>query len=468
MALDFFALATRMSATWRAVVWGLAASGMILPLPALADPETTPMTLEEPPAGYHLSISGATDAPRLRWLDPDAPRAQGEVTLGRTWRDEFCGLSLQATLAVEPEVSATGRRDGQALRPDGTQAWCHVGNWRWSLGWEERNWGPGEFRGESRASPLLRVESLLLGKNARPVPAMGVRRVEMKPSPWPVLKWLGPWQFEAFLGRMERDRQDVTHPLFFGARLVVQPRPWLTLGAARTAQFCGKQDGVSRSCNFGTFKDLLLGNDNPGIDATPESEPGNQMAGFDFRVVSPWRALPFALDGQLVGEDESHYWPTKLIAQFGAETFGEVRGAPWVARVEYVNTACSWTREAPRFGCAYRQGLFDTEGYRHRGRVMGHGLEHDADVWSAALATAIPGKGEWRLAAAKGRIVRGTADDEGFLSSAAADLQAVTLAWSGGQSPRWSAAAGWLDLQRDDGGIVDDGAYARLGVSWNW
>ena len=42
------------------------------------------------------------------------------------------------------------------------------------------------------------------------------------------------------------------------------------------------------------------------------------------------------------------------------------------------------------------------------------------------------------------------------------------FAWSGGQSPRWSAAAGWLDLQRDDGGIVDDGAYARVSVDWKW
>lgn len=468
MALDFFFFTTGKSAGRSAALGALLAGGMILPLRALADPGPASLVIEEPPAGYHLSLDAASDAPRLRWLDPDAPRARGEVTLGRTWRDEFCGLSLVATLAIEPEVSATGRRDGQAVRPDGTQAWCHVGNWRWSLGWEERNWGPGEFREPSRASPLLQVESLLLGKNARPVPAMGVRRVEMKPSPWPVLKWLGPWQFEAFLGRMEGDRRDVTHPLFFGARLVVQPRPWLTLGAARTAQFCGKQDGVSRSCNFGTFKDLLLGNDNVGIDATPESEPGNQMAGFDLRIVSPWRGLPFAFDGQLIGEDESGYWPTKLIAQFGAETFGEVRGAPWVARVEYVNTACSWTRDTPRFGCAYRQGSFDTEGYRYRGRVMGHGLEQDADVWSVALAAAVPGRGDWRLQAAKGRIVRGVTDTGGFYSPTSADLQAVTLAWTGGQSPRWSAAAGWLDLQREDGGVVDDGAYARLGVSWDW
>ena len=41
--------------------------------------------------------------------------------------------------------------------------------------------------------------------------------------------------------------------------------------------------------------DLLVGRDNPGDSQTAAAEPGNQMAGYDFRLRSPWAAAPVAM-----------------------------------------------------------------------------------------------------------------------------------------------------------------------------
>ena len=91
----------------------------------------------------------------------------------------------------------------------------------------------------------------------------------------------------------------------------------IELGFSRTAQFCGEQ----LECNLSVFGNMLAGNDNVGIDATAENEPGNQMAGFDMRWNSPIGNWPYAIYSQYIGEDESSYLPAKYLAQFGVEVW---------------------------------------------------------------------------------------------------------------------------------------------------
>ena len=98
-----------------------------------------------------------------------------------------------------------------------------------------------------------------------------------------------------------------------------KPRPWLEFGLTRTAQWCGGD----RPCDWDTFVDMVLGNDNQVEGGgRVEDQPGNQMAGYDMRLRSPWRALPLAFYTQWIGEDEAGGLPSKFIGQFGLESWG--------------------------------------------------------------------------------------------------------------------------------------------------
>src|SRR5262249_15217506 len=154
----------------------------------------------------------------------------------------------------------------------------------------------------------------------------------------------------------------------------------MELGFSRTAQFCGEQ----LVCDTDSFFNMLAGNDNVGIDATPENEPGNQMAGFDLRWASPIGNLPYAIYSQMIGEDESSYLPAQDIAQHGVEIWRPFAdGAVLQGFVEYATTTCSAsTSRGPYYNCAYNQGRFNGAGYRYRGRVIGYTTDRDAENYA--------------------------------------------------------------------------------------
>jgi hypothetical protein len=355
--------------------------------------------------------ASAGDAGRLR--DFAAPlRETGE--LGLTWSSAASpGGRWASELSVAVVADAA---DGQDLRLDNSHVTVQLGNWLLGANTLDRYWGPG------------RDSSLILSNNARPIPALVLERATATPFESRWLSWLGPWRFTALLGRMESERQDVDEPMFLGIRASIQPKPWLEVGAQRTAQFCGR----GRPCSARTLVDLLLGNDNRSIDATEESEPGNQMAGIDVRIRSPWRAVPVAVYGQMIGEDESSYWPVKLLSQFGIETWHSKQpGASWRGYLEYSDTTCSSNRTTPRFGCAYRQGIFNAEGYRFRGKVIGHTADGDSEMWAAGLSLRDPRQDLWSLQLRSGDINRALVQPFHSVSVQPADYESASLRWQG-------------------------------------
>src|SRR6185369_2005215 len=127
------------------------------------------------------------------------------------------------------------------------------------------------------------------------------------------------------------------------------------------------------------------------------NEPGNQMAGFDVRWNSPLGNLPYAVYAQYIGEDESSYLPAKFLDQLGAEvwhTTGD--GGLLQGFAEYSSTTCSAnTSRGPYYNCAYTQGRFQVEGYRYRGRVIGHTTDSDAETYSVGAIYSAPRGGVW-------------------------------------------------------------------------
>lgn len=346
------------------------------------------------------------------WRDFGTP-AREDAELGA--RAGYDGGRFAARVALRGVADPA---DGQEVRADGSHATVALGNWLVSAQTLERWWGPGH------------QGSLILSNNARPMPTLLVERAEARSFENGWLSWLGPWRFTFGVGRMEGDRADIDAPLFMSWRVVVMPFRDIELGFSRTAQFCGEQ----LECNLDTFGNMLAGNDNVGIDATAENEPGNQMAGFDIRWNSPIGNWPYAIYSQMIGEDESSYLPAKYLSQFGVEAWKPLAsGAILQGHAEYSTTTCSaHTNRGPYYNCAYNQGRFDVEGYRYRGRVIGYTADRDAENYALGATYTHTDGSLWSAVARRSRFNRDAAGDvNNSVATVPTDYAALGLGWNG-------------------------------------
>jgi len=350
--------------------------------------------------------------PGLLRDDSTLGRENGELTtVGGASTDRY-GITLAATGVVDAS-------DGQDIRFDGSDVTVRWGNWLFSANQMDRWWGPG------------RDGSLILSTNARPMPAVSLDRFRSLPVNFPVLRWLGPWRFSGFLGLGEQHRPDVDQPAFMGMRLSFKPAPIFEFGMSRTAQFCGKD----RVCGLKTFGRVLIGQDNAGRRGLndPGAEPGNQMAGFDVRIVSPFKRLPLALYGQEIGEDNSSTGiPERYLGLFGAETWFLLdSGSTFRARIEYANNSCKWYNPSVEPNCAYRQTIFFA-GYRYRGRNIGHTADGDSETTSVTIALTRPDGDRWATRVRRGRLdPHGAPDIYNPVSLGRSSFHSVEVSWEG-------------------------------------
>ena len=201
----------------------------------------------------------------------DTPREDAELGISVSWTGKRFTMNLSATAVDSP-------KDTKEYRADGSVIGVGLGNFTLAISAMDRWWGPG-WDG-----------SLILSNNARPIPALVIDRNLTKPFKSKLLRWIGPWDLSLIFGEMESDRV-IPNAKFFGMRVNLRPIPSLEIGLSRTAQWCG--DG--RPCDLETFKILLLGKDNRGdAGTTLANEPGNQLAGFDFRWSNHWFGTPMA------------------------------------------------------------------------------------------------------------------------------------------------------------------------------
>lgn len=310
--------------------------------------------------GAGVRVSGAHEPSTLRRF-ADSPREEGEVALRAGWLGDHAAINFQGAFVTHPD-------DGKRFRPDGSYIGVNVGNFMISAGYFERWWGPG-WDG-----------SLILSTNARPIPSLTLERNYSDPFQSRLLSWIGPWRASIAVG--EAESHDVALPKvrFLAARVTFKPRPWVEFGLSRTAQWCGGD----RPCDLGTFTDMLLGRDNEVENGSATlDQPGNQMAGYDMRLRSPWRKLPVAFYTQLIGEDEAGGLPSKFLGLVGLETWGSSGWGGWTVRTEYADSTCNFSRENPQYDCAYRNSIYP-QGYAYRGRIIGHSMDNDSRMYSVA------------------------------------------------------------------------------------
>jgi hypothetical protein len=359
--------------------------------------------------GIHFDTlrASAGQASVLRDFDT-AGREDGELTvgiakLGRGWAAE-----LRGTIAIAPS-------DDKKVRLDGSHVTARWGNWFLSANVMDRWWGPGN------------VSSLILSNNARPIPSLVLDRATSTAFRWRPLRWLGPWRATALLGRMESGRADVQNPLFLGMRASFRPVRMIEIGLSRTAQFCGE----GRTCDLQTFADVLGFNDTAGVTVSPERQPGNQLAGWDVRIASPWPVLPLAVYKQDIGEDRIDFKPTDRLYLYGAESWHLfANGASLRGYVEYSDATCAAEGGNPVFNCAYSNNIFFADGYRYRGRAIGHTTDADAQLRAAGVRWASSTGTELSLDFRNAALNRDPGPDpNNGVSIGPADYESAAIGW---------------------------------------
>ncbi len=317
------------------------------------------MDIDAVAVGFGLA---ASLEPRFIRTFENTPRDEGEITARLSWLGDRFAVNLSATAAANPF-------DGDEFRPDGTYIGVALGNWMLTAGWQERWWGPS------------RDGSLILSTNARPAPGITIQRNVSAPFESKWLSWIGPWTLTSFMSELD-DERVINDAWLFGIRGSFRPpKTGLEIGISRTAQWCGDD----RPCSFSTFGDLLVGNDNRGVNVSPEDEPGNQLGGFDIRWTLP-RKIPIALYMQWIGEDSRGGggaiggWTRQL----GAEHWGMIGALSHRTHVEVTDALAreggfGFSDTIPNF--SHNHAIYRT-GYRYQGRSIGHPADGDSLSYS--------------------------------------------------------------------------------------
>ncbi|VAX06719.1 hypothetical protein MNBD_ALPHA03-1019 [hydrothermal vent metagenome] len=285
-------------------------------------------------------------------------------------------LDMGATLEYNNDSGTTihiqgGYRKGNGedyVYLDGSYLSQDIGNWSAYAGAFDRWWGPG------------RESTLLLSNNARPMPSVGLRRIEPKAFKTKWLSWMGPWQWDMFVARMEKERF-VPNALIAGMRLSFEPVKNFEVGLSRTLQLCG--DG--RPCGFSTWANALISVgdlDNTGT----VNEPGNQLASIDLAYsFTVGRKASLKIYAEGTAEDQNIIMPFQFARLLGASIYGPYggNGAQWRLTTEFSDTASklAWLFGKTNFNVMYNNFIYRT-GYRYNGRTLGSSLDNDSKLFS--------------------------------------------------------------------------------------
>lgn len=356
---------------------------------------------------FNAKAAAAEEPTRIRGFQ-NTPRGSVELAAGVG----FTGDWFSAEVNVQ---GVDSDQDSKEVRVDNSLIGAVIGNWSVAASTQERWWGPG-WDG-----------SLVLSNNARPMPSLVVDRIFTDPWQTKWLSWMGPWDFSLMFGQMEKERE-IPNAQFFGMRVTIRPLKSLELGLSRSAQWCG--DG--RPCDAETFLDLVLGNDNLGdTGVNIDNEPGNQLAGVDFRWSPVLFGQAVAVYGQFIGEDEAGGFPSRYLGQVGGEWSAYIAGR-WSTRVyaEFAGTSCQFHESSEIFNCAYNHGIYRT-GYRYRGRSVGHGADNDARLISIGALLVDDADTQWRVLLRYGALNRGGgADSRNTLTPTKQDVKSLDISHS--------------------------------------
>jgi len=350
----------------------------------------------------YLSLKVANQADLIRNFG-ESVREEAAAGLRVTNMSDTFAWNIEYTHAQDPIDGEEERLDGSYL----SKVW---GNWIVSVGAQERWWGPGWD------------SSLILSNNARPVSSISLQRNNSEAFETPWLSWIGPWTMTAFAGQLESDRF-VPHTKLLGLSVSFRPFESLEIGLRRTAQWGG--DGRPETAS--SFFDMLIGLDNcdeGDLSCEDRSEePGNQLAGLDIKWHLPFDSFQSSLYGQLIGEDEAGYAPSRKVYQLGIDADLYFSESAMTVYLEYADTENEYSPNL-----TYNNGIYQT-GYRTEGFNIASTFDNDTQSLTFGAVTNFKSGNSINLSVSKIDMNSDNVDGNHSISSNAIDFTRLKLGY---------------------------------------
>ncbi len=271
------------------------------------------------------------------------------------------------SLYLNPELRSTDRTEKVVLKKGYAvlgASWIDI-----VAGRDSQWWGPG-FHG-----------ALLLSDNAEPLTMVRITGPGPVALPW-IFKYLGSFQYNIFVTRLEKNRTDVPEPYLWGMRFDFKPIPNIEIGFERTALLGGR----GRPQRASTWADSFFGT-HEHSDAAHNI--GDQMAGYDVKLTLPFRLQPVQIYWEEAGEENRQYTaglPYKLADIYGIY-LPRLLGLERISlRAEYASNHVS---QSPYIW--YTDGVYSA-GYTYNGMIIGHQMGTDSRDLFLELACALPEK----------------------------------------------------------------------------
>lgn len=268
-------------------------------------------------------------------------------------------LSTDAALRLAVGAQKSNPRDSQALVFDSSYIAHRIDGVVVYAGYLQHWWGPGW------------ISALSVSNSARPVPQVGLSRVHTDPSQSWLLSWLGPWQFETFVGLLDGPRV-AENTAFVAVRFAFNPLDGLEIGLSRVTQMCGSGHPCRPLVDYFTFS-----NDDEHVNST------NEQANIDFRYTGTLLSRPYAVYAQFMNDDTNPIIVSGTSRVYGGSIWLPIASLSSRLTFEYANSIASrnvfWG--GAMHGFSYNNGRY-ADGMRYRGRTLGFSLDSDSILYS--------------------------------------------------------------------------------------
>lgn len=305
-----------------------------------------------------LGLFAETDQKNVPQAFGDSQKAQYVGSLEFNAGGENWDAKIRVNGEKDPQID-----NGQDVNVEGSYLAGKLFNQWLIAGQMPTYWGPGHDG------------SLIRGDASRPVYGFTAQRAEQKAFESKWLSWIGPWQYQAFFGRLD-DYNAVPDTNLVGLRLTAQPLPYLELGASRTFQIDGEGQPGSAKAYWNAF----IGKDNKCDDngCSNDENASNQLAGLDIRLnLQQLADVPMSLYAQYVGEDEAGLLPSKKMYLAGADYSSSYKDMPFQLYAEWANTETDGDAK----GISYNHHIYK-DGYYQHGFPLGHAMGGDGEMVS--------------------------------------------------------------------------------------